>query len=301
MNAARAARFVLLVCALAGAPAAAQTDAPKLTFLLGEQYRYPNLCLPLRFAADLLAIPAGLSRWEQEDFAIFAVYAGVVGALMTPTPNLSGLSPDTRLQRFIRGDLPRNQAVIWNRTGDPLVWAGIWAGAVGLLAYGWFAPDPSYLEAVSLMLEAFAISEVSQVGIKFVLGREGPKDGDGLGLFYGPAGFFRLFPAGTPSGHVASLYAMIGVLAAYWENPVLNAALHLFGLAFSVTIITDNYHFISDVVWGAAMGYYQGRWVVRNRSTHYRFEDSGRLVPAAVVPIVEPRSGTYGLSAAWSF
>lgn len=292
---------MLLAAALAAPGAYAQGDSPRLTPLLGEPYRYPNLWLPLRFAADLVAIPASMPRWEQQDFALFAMYAGVVGALMTPTPTLSGLSPDTRLQRFIRGDQPRTQAIIWTPTGDPLVWAGLWAGTASLLAYGWFAPDPSYLEVVSLMLEAFALSEVSQVGIKFVLGREGPRDGDGLGLFYGPEGFFRLFPAGTPSGHVAALYAMMGVLSAYWQNPVLDVALHLFGLAFSVTIVTDNYHFISDVVWGAAMGYYQGRWVVRNRSTHYRFEPSGKLVPAAVVPIVEPRSGTYGLSLAWTF
>ncbi len=180
------------------------------------------------------------------------------------------------------------------------MWGGIWTVPAAALAYGWLTDDAALLESVSLMLEAFSMAQVWQVGIKLALGREGPRDGEGLGEFHGPPGFFRLFPAGTPSGHSAALYAMIGAASAYWDQPMLDVAMHLFGLAFCVTLVTDDYHFVSDVLWGAAMGYYTGRWVVRNRSTHYRF-DAGALVPATVVPVVAPNSGSYGLALGWAF
>ncbi|MHB8872056.1 MAG: phosphatase PAP2 family protein [Myxococcaceae bacterium] len=271
---------------------------PRLTLLLGDQYRWPHLVLPLRFAADLVAIPASVPRWEQEDFGTLALYAGAVGALMTPTAN--GLSPDTMLQRWVRAGRSPGQYLVWTTTGDALIWGSIWALSGGMLAYGWWAGNAELLESFSLMLEAFSLAQVSQVVFKFALGREGPRDAQGLGLLYGPKGFFRLFPAGTPSGHAAALYAMIGALSEYWQYPLLDVPLHLFGIFFAVTLITDDYHFISDVLWGAAMGYYQGKWVVRNRSSHYRYRKD-RLLPDVVVPVIAPSAGSYGLSLGWTF
>ena len=300
-----------LLAALAGTPAeaglppdppppAAVDPPPGPGLLLGERYRYPRLVLPLRFAADLVAIPASVARWETRDFEILALYTGAVAALMTPSTPSPALSPDARLQRWVNQTLGPDRFRIWTRTGDMLVWTGIWTVASSTLLYSWLAGDPALAESFSLMLEAFGVAQIYQVGIKLILGREGPNDGDARGLMHGPAGFFRLFPAGTPSGHAASLYAMIGAVSAYWNLPWLEVAMQTFGLAFCVSVVTDNYHFISDVVWGAAMGYYLGRWVVRHRSTRYRYEKDA-LVPVAVAPLIAPASGTYGLSLTWRF
>ncbi len=264
---------------------------------LGDALRWPKADLPTRFLADLAAIPLNLPRWTGEDVGTFVLFATPVLFLMVgPDP-----VPDVQIQRWVQAIFgPREQRFqLWTPLGDVLVWSGIWSLVGAAWLHGTLAGAPEYLEMVSLMLEAFGLAQVYQLFFKFLLGREGPKDGDGLARIHGPAKFFELFPAGTPSGHVATLYALMGAAGTYWAKPWLYAALMGFGLLFSATIVIDDYHFVSDVLWGAAMGWYLGRWVVRHRARPSR-SGVDAMAPAALLPAALPGGGV-GLAAAWTF
>ncbi len=281
----------LVVLALLLSGQALADDAPKAPpsdpareiegLLVGDHYRYDRLALPLRVAADLLAIPASVTRWEPIDWGLFAAVAAPTLGLMMPFEHPN----DARIQRWIRAELGPNK-LVWTPLGDAIVWTSLWGTAGGFLLYGWLSDVPYYVEQTSLMLEAFSVTQLYHLTLKLMLGREGPNDAEGMGVIHGPPGFFRLFPAGTPSGHVSGVYAMVGTLDAYWGQPWVSVVGHALALVFTTTVVVDNYHFVSDVVWGAGMGYFIGRWVVNHRSTLTRtaratkpFEPSLSVVP----------------------
>ena len=85
---------------------------------------------------------------------------------------------------------------------------------------------------------------------------------------------------------------------AYVDNLPLSLALHAFGLAFATTIILDDYHFLSDVIWGGAMGFAIGQWVVHHRAN--ASVSHGKSKPLfMVVPMVSPKGS--GLAAGFTF
>lgn len=258
---------------------------------LGDDLRYPDTNLLFRFGHDLVAIPSGILRWSGEDWGVFTAWATPVLLLMLgPSP-----SWDAQLQFWLRDTLPQDRFRLWNTHNDVIMWSAIWMAIAGTLGVGWFGDLPDLVETVSLMLEAFALAQVGQWIFKLPLGREGPKNGDGLGLIKGPAAAWAMIPAGTPSGHAATLYAMMGVVMVYWDNPWVTAALHVFGAFFSTMLVVDDYHFLSDVIWGASMGWYFGQWVVRHRSSRFGYAGA-EPVRLTLMPTVDPEGGRYALT-----
>jgi membrane-associated phospholipid phosphatase len=277
-------------------------------FLVGDRFRYPRFGLIpgllARTAMDLIAIPAGLPQWDWKDWLAAGVAVGSTVALSLPL----GPSLDVRLQQAIRGVVfpgvsDRTRALIWTPAGDVLIWVSIWSATAGTLLAGVLGDNPAYTETAALMVEAFAVTQIYNNLIKLLTGREGPKDGDGQGRYFGPSGFVRLFPSGTPSGHVATMMAMASVVMHYWNSPAVWISLSAFAALFCATIVVDNYHFVSEVVLGAALGFAVGRWVVHHRSSRFRNSESGlpfRLpMPSALSPMLLPNGGL-GLAASWA-
>ncbi len=260
-------------------------------------YRWPRANVLVRFLHDLYEIPADIPEWDGTDVGTFAAFASVTGLLMLPPG-----PPDVALQDAVNRVM-QGRRLVWTPLGDALIWTTIYAAMAGVYLDGWLGGKPPLMEAFSLTLEAFSVAEIYQVVPKLLIGREGPENGDGRALIKGPAWGWRLFPAGTPSGHAASLYAMIGALTTYFDSPALAIALHTFGVIFCATLLIDDYHFLSDIVWGASMGFFVGRWVVHHRAG--RFAPNGeRPAPPGgffVMPTIDPAGGRYGLSLALRF
>lgn len=289
------------------APGALECDHPKRHFLLGEDWRWQPQTFHeqgflrvvggtfLRFFADVLAIPANVVNWSAQDFALFTAIAGpTIGFMIGPVPL------DSQVQFKVREIFGYRDSrfQVWTPIGDVMIWTFVWGLTVGALLKGWFGDQPELVEMVALMIEAFGLGQIFQLVPKLLLGREGPKNGEGLAVIYGPSRGFALFPAGTPSGHASTLYALMGVVSAYWQSPWLTAALQLFGLAFCSAMLVDDYHFVSDIWWGAAMGWALGEWVVRHRSSRYRYVEG---TPVRVLPLVEPKTGAVGAMVGFSF
>lgn len=272
--------------------------------LTGDEWRYTDhdrrfhlivLDVFERAAVDLVSIPAGFFiTWSRDDYAAFTGWSALVLSLMIGQP-----SADVQLQNWVHATLGRRgeRFTLWTPLGDALIWAGIWAASAVSLAIGWFGGQPGLVEMCALMVEAFILGQVFEVVPKLLIGREGPMNGDGQARVLGPAAGVRLFPAGTPSGHAQTLYAMMGAVSAYWGNPWLTAALQIFGFAVCATLLVDDYHYASDLIWGAAMGWELGAWVVNHRAAQPRPPvQSFRLLP-----LVDVRSGTIAVTAGFFF
>lgn len=261
-------------------------------FWLGDRYRYGRAGLLERTARDLVAIPANIGRWDGTDWGVFLSLTTIVGAMMVPFED----SPDVYFQRASREHLGEWRTHTWGPVTDTVVWGGIFVAMGSTFLVGHYQDRPQLLEATSLLSEAFLLGQVSQFVFKFATGREGPENGDGTGKILGPAHFFRLFPSGTPSGHASTFFALMGALNTYVDDWRLTAAMVPVGLLFAFTLVISEYHFASDVVWGATMGYALGSWVVRHRRANRALPRKGEqdLWQWLVMPTVDHRSGAVG-------
>lgn len=271
----------------------------------GQRWWLP-VGLVLRTLMDLVAIPSGVVAWDARDWATAATTVAATLALSLPfQPSL-----DVRLQRNLQhtlggADHPR----IWTPYGDMLIWATLYASLASTFLYGLLRDQPEYVEAPVLAIEAFAVMQVFHWGIKALAGRDGPDRNvppgelTSDGYYHGPAGFKAPYGSGTPSGHVGSMYAMFTVLMYYFDTPALWVGLNVLAGLFCVTIVADNYHYLSEVLVGAVMGFATGRWVVEHRSSRYR-NDPGDGLPRRIwravdehvtlVPTVMPGGGVGG-------
>jgi membrane-associated phospholipid phosphatase len=129
------------------------------------------------------------------------------------------------------------------------------------------------------------------VGLNLLIGREGPRPDAAEPQTYGPGVGFRLYPSGAPSGHATTLYSLMSAGFAWFEPPVwLQVTGHLLVGGLVAFHAIDHRHYASDLVWGGAMGWYVGQWVVKHRASR---PESGREpasppVQAAVVPVALP-------------
>ncbi|ABC83853.1 phosphatase PAP2 family protein [Anaeromyxobacter dehalogenans] len=280
-----------LALALAPASAAGAEPGP----FLGEGTRYADLPVVRRVLLDLVAIPADAPRWSAPDAAGLALALGSGLALMWPARP----SADVRLDRWITRELNPHLPLVWNDVVQPALWGGI---AVGGLGTWWLATrrgDAYVAQGCSLMAEALTVAQAYHVTVKLLVGREGPRDGDGEGRVLGPRASLRLYPAGTPSGHAATLYALLSSGTAYFEPP-LAAQLGLHALVGGLVAfhVVDHRHFLSDSLLGSVLGWSVGRWVVLHRRSGPDAPRSRGPSALALVPLPLPSGGGLALAGA---
>ena len=247
---------------------------------LGERYRYGRMKLVERTAYDLVAIPAGVADWRAEQWAVFSGVMVPAFALMAPTDP----SPDVRLDRWFQKEFDPWFPDIWAMEYQIPFWTTLGVGGFGTWGIAAATDNDRLAQSMSMMAESVAVSQVYHMSLKLMTGREGPRDEQGRGIFHGPPGFFDYFPAGTPSGHFATLYAMWGAAQQYWQFPVgWDVTGHVVLGSLASTHVITHRHYLSESLVGSAMGYAIGQWVVRHRSTRYEYRE-GRAVRVTVLP-----------------
>lgn len=291
-------RWALLVALTSALSAPAATH--ERGFFTGDDWRYDRMSLfgglAQRILADVVAIPSGVPWWEAQDWALFGGAVATTVALSVGQPSL-----DVQFQSFLQQRiLGLGHFTVWNTAGDLAIWGSIAVATLGLLAYGLTFDDARATETAALMFEAFVVAQVYHQLIKLLSGRAGPNRPEFEGQYFGPAGAVKLWPSGTPSGHMASAYAMLAVLMYTFDQPVLWVGLHLVAVAFGAALIGDGYHWASDVILGAALGFGVGRWVAQHRSSRFRNDERGVPVRLNVVPVLLPGQGV-GLGVAATF
>jgi hypothetical protein len=113
-------------------------------------------------------------------------------------------------------------------------------------------------------LRAIALSEVMVQSLKYTVRRERPDHSSGYAF---------------PSGHSADTFAVATVIAGH---PGFRWSLIGYAAASYVAIsrLHENVHYLSDVVFGAAVGSIAGTTVTRHGRSNY-----------ALIPIIQPRGG----------
>ena len=273
-------RLLALLLALFAAPAVAAEGV-----FLGPQFRWSEMPVLKRVVRDVVAIPANAPQWSAGDWAQLALWSGAVGALMVPLDD----PPDARLDRWMREELDPRLPTVWNDWMQPLLWGGIAVGSIGTWWWAVSTGNDHVAQGCSLMGEALAVSQVYHLTFKLALGRDGPTDGDGTGDIKGPANAIAVYPAGTPSGHAATLFSLTTAGLAYFRPPAWFQALG-YGAAGGLVAfhVIDHRHFLSDSVWGAAMGFYVAQWVVKNRASPLPRDADRDARPAGTRLVVVP-------------
>ena len=290
-------------------PAAKQKDKDDdgLPFYRGDHLRFENADIFKRTGASLIGNVLEIGHWDQDDWLIAGGTAATTIALMAPTDP----SPDVRFQAWVQENRTRKM----NKAMPPLrtpAFRTYGLGTIGLLGlYGHFGDKPKVLEAASLSMEAVTVAVTLHLAQKLIIGREGPTDGDGLGIIHGPTEGINLYPAGTPSGHTASVWAMSVVLmdqVDQWWGHVLGWSINSY---VAVSLVYNDQHYISDIIWGAPLGYFVGKWVSKHRSSKYDYLNGipqradllkkKKIQFATISPLPADRYGTRGVSAVWIF
>ena len=310
--------FVLAVWLSGAGTAVAQTpdsedDAPLATqpvkdqpFYKGDHLRFDSADIFKRTGASFLGSILEIGHWDQDAWLVAGSTAAVTIALMAPTDP----SPDVRLQAWVQGGrTPKGNHYMPALRTDAFRTYGL--GSIGLMGlYGHFGNKPRVLEAASLSMEAVTVAVSLHLVQKLLIGREGPTDGDGLGIIYGPTEGINLYPAGTPSGHTASVWAMSVVLMDQvdtWWGDILGWTVNSY---VAVSLVYNDQHYVSDIIWGAPLGYFVGKWVSKNRSTKYGYQNGQPFklnqAPKKVIfggfsPLNPDEYGTRGVAGVWLF
>jgi membrane-associated phospholipid phosphatase len=112
--------------------------------------------------------------------------------------------------------------------------------------------------ATQALIDAAIVSNV----LKEVTGRDRPLEGDGGGHF-GKGG------ASFPSGHSIEAWSLATVVASRYRNHKwISLASYGYAIAISGSRVAGRQHFVSDVVAGAAMGFFIGKHVVAENDLH---------------------------------
>ena len=176
-----------------------------------QKLRYPNEILFFRFFHSVEDVSLSMKDWDQGDWFYFNLFAFPTLYFMAPT----GPSPDVQFQGWVQESRTEKLDNLFPHISswNMFFGTGIFTGAVW--SYGLLAEDSEVLEYGSLMLEALATTQLIHAFFKMSLGREGPGNGNGKGILKGPIESWSLFPAGTPSGHTATAYCLMGVAMEY--------------------------------------------------------------------------------------
>jgi membrane-associated phospholipid phosphatase len=127
--------------------------------------------------------------------------------------------------------------------------------AVGTFAYGRLFDEPKASHFGMDLLRAQIIAEGLTFGLKYAVGRERPNH-------QGDPSF--------PSGHSAVTFATATVIERHlgWKMAGLGYAIAAY---VATSRLHDNVHYLSDVIFGAAVGTISGRTVTRHGRNYWTF------------------------------
>jgi hypothetical protein len=159
---------------------------------------------------------------------------------------LSQTGADDDIQDSIKGVLG-DFADIGNVGGSAFTLAGI---ALSTFAVGIISKNSRVVETGRALIEAEIITAVMTSIVKVSVGRERP-DGSG-----------NRFSSSFPSGHVSGSFALASTIDSMYGHYV-GMPLYLFAGYVGFSRMSDNKHFLSDVIFGAALGTAVGRGVAK--------------------------------------
>ncbi|MCX6635875.1 MAG: phosphatase PAP2 family protein [Acidobacteria bacterium] len=210
-------------------------------------------------------------RARRQDAKWWVLFGSATGALIATDKWTSKQLPNTRDQIRVSGIVSRSGAAY-----------SLIPGVVAFYAAGAIRHDDRLRETGLLGAEALANGFVVSTVFKVATERQRPLEGEGSGRFWTRSGRFWNTGASFPSGHSTQVWAVASVVAHQYPRPrVIPVVAYGVATAVMASRFTARKHFASDVVAGAAIGWFIGNYVFHKR--HRRPLDSPRSKSGEVV------------------
>ncbi|HUS02592.1 MAG TPA: phosphatase PAP2 family protein [Chitinophagaceae bacterium] len=218
---------------------------------------------------------------KKKDWTKFAVFAGGTVALAIA---------DEPISEFFAGLASRNKAI--SSTSSFITsFGGIYevASLTGFAAYGFIANNHKVKSTFFLASQAYITAAVMETFVKFLSNRQRPNYIDPTNniadpTFHGPFYKFSKLATGTknssfPSGHTSLAFAAATVYALeYRHHPWIPIFSYGFASLVGISRMTENKHWPTDVLVGAAIGILSGRNVVNNYHRYMKIKQPERPI-----------------------
>jgi hypothetical protein len=222
----------------------------------------------------LKTLPKNLLLGTKNTFTFWNIT--VLGTAAGGSLILSQTDADREIQDELENSLG-NFADIGDIGANALTLAGINAS---LYIFSEVTDNEKLLETSKALLEANIITSVMTGALKISVGRERP-DGSG-----------SRFNSSFPSGHVSGSFTLASVFDSMYGHKV-GIPLYAFAGFVGLSRISDNKHFLSDVLFGAVLGTVVGRSVAKLH------KDEKKDVRLTVLPYSDGRTSGLALTLFW--
>jgi membrane-associated phospholipid phosphatase len=190
-------------------------------------------------------------------------------------------------------------ANVFRQQGEPYFYGGV---SVGVFAVGVIANSPDIRRAGRRLVASVAGAGLMTYALKFLVGRSRPNEGVG-GFTFHPFTTLKdslgIETRGSfPSGHATAAFAVATSLAEDIHSPLGSVLLYTFATGAAWSRIYDNRHWLSDTVFGAALGIttakvVSGRWRVFGwRPPAFMVRPTGEAALEWKVPLRSTRAGS---------
>lgn len=160
-----------------------------------------------------------------------------------------------------------------------------------LEGYGIIFKNQKMKTTTLLATQAYITGGLTESVLKFLTGRQRPYNSDPNAVqakptFHGP--FYKTtrdangkkLNSSFPSGHTTVAFAAATVFAMEYHNkPLVPILAYSAASLIGISRLTENKHWASDVLVGAALGYLNGRLVVNNYHRYARIKQPGSQKP----------------------
>ena len=193
-------------------------------------------------------------RWDKNDWTTASIVAGVTGVFFA-------LDEDIKEEvKKSRSSTTDDIANVFEPFGNSAIAFPV---MMGFYFYGNFWENEKVERTALLAAESFLVTSLFTGALKVIMGRTRPFDGVSADEFKGPTTSNNAFP----SGHTSTAFAIATVVVNEYEHVPLIAPLS-YGIATMTgySRLNDNKHWASDVVFGAALGYFTSKTILKLHS-----------------------------------
>ncbi len=216
-------------------------------------------------------------RWNNSDWATASIVAGATGIFFMLDDEIKSSFQDNR------SSTTDDVSELFEHFGNGAI---TFPALAGFYLYGRFGENEKVERTALLAAESFLVTGLFTTVLKVGTGRHRPSRGNSSSTFDGPNTSNKSFP----SGHTATAFAIATVVANEYEDvPLAGPVAYGVATLAGLSRINDNQHWASDVFFGAALGYFTSKTILKLHSNK-----KGRHF--TIYPRVDHRGGGLFLS-----
>ena len=193
-------------------------------------------------------------RWDKADWTTASIVAGATGVFFVLDDEINAEIKDNR------SSTTDDISELFEHFGNGAITL---PAVAGFYLYGRFGENEKIERTALLAAESFLVSGLFSTIIKVGVGRHRPNKDNNSSQYDG----FSTSNKSFPSGHTTTAFAIATVVANEYEDVPLAAPL-AYGVATlaGLSRINDNQHWASDVFFGAVLGYFTSKTILKLHS-----------------------------------